>query len=77
MRHRLTTSFCSTQCKESCAVAAVYAVLNDGHRSISWLSARSTAARRPMPLGKTKERATQRLWQGLDEVEQLAAGLVL
>ena len=43
MRHRLTTSFSSTQCKESCAVAAVYAALNDGHRSISRLSARSTA----------------------------------
>ena len=35
----------STQCKESCAMAAVYAVHNDGHRSISRLSARSTATR--------------------------------
>ena len=30
-----------------------------------------------MPLGKTKERLTQQLRQGLDEVEQLAAGVVL
>ena len=37
MRHHLFF-----QRKESCAVAASYAVLNDGHRSISRLSARST-----------------------------------
>ena len=43
MRHRLTTSFFPTQCKESCAVAAAH---NDGRRSISPLSARSTARTR-------------------------------
>ena len=31
-------------------------------------------ARRPMPFGKTKERFTQHLWQGLDKVEQLPPG---